>query len=175
MKPAHELYVANFLKTRNKTAAAIAAGYSEKGASVQGLRLSRNPSIAAAIAAHDAASGKKKEREAVKVENLADRVMSELSSLAFGNMADLFDPETGDMLPIHKLPRDVAATLTAYENDKGFQKVKTASKMSALELLSKITQLVKAQDQFTPVQIIIGQPPALPERVDTATLLPEWE
>ncbi len=133
------------------------------------------PDIRAAIAAHDAQSTVNSKKSEKQVENLADRVMSELSSLAFGNLQDCFDAETGELLPIHKLPREVAATLTAFENDKGFQRVKTASKLSALELLSKITQLVKAQDQFTPVQIIIGAPPALPERVDKTPLLPEWE
>ncbi len=103
-------------------------------------------------------------------------MLSELSALAFSNMADLFDPATGQLLPINKLPREVASTLTAFENDKGFQKVKTASKMNALELLAKITQLVKQdQTQQTAVQIILAQPAVLPERADTAMIQPEWE
>jgi hypothetical protein len=80
------------------------------------------------------------------------------------------------MLPIHKLPPAVAATLTAYENDKGFQRVKTASKMAALELMAKITQLVK-QDQTMNqgVQIILGPAPVIEERVDAGQLKPEWD
>ena len=172
MSPRQQLFVASYCKLRNLTAAAIAAGYSEKGASVQGSRLLKNPNVAAAIAAHDAVSEKK---SAAKAENLAEKVLSELSTLAFSNMADLFDPETGQMLPIHKLPREVAATLTAYENDKGFQKVKAAGKMSALELLAKITQILK-QDQTSQqaIQIIVNPAPELAPREDTAKLRPEW-
>jgi phage terminase small subunit len=168
MKPAYELFVANYLKRKNATEAAIAAGWSPKSASVQGSRLLKRPDIQAAIRAVESKSEK-------KAQNLAEKVLAELSTLAFGNMQDCFDPETGEILPINQLPREVAATLTAFENNKGFQKIKTASKMSALELLAKITQLVN-QDQTMNqgVTIILAPPPEIPPAA-TAPLLPEWE
>jgi phage terminase small subunit len=178
MNSRHQLWLVNYLKDkdRNASAAARAAGYSAKSSAMQGARMLARPDIQAAIAAHDAQSAKNSEKSQKQVENLADRVMSELSSLAFGNLQDCFDQDTGELLPINKLPREVAATLTAYENDKGFQKLKTASKLSALELLAKITQLVKQDHQNQAVQIIIGQPAMLPESpADRQPILPCWE
>jgi len=168
MKPQHEIFVANYLKTKNATAAARAAGFSEKSAHTQGSRLLKRLDIQGQIAQASAKSE-------AKAENLAEKVLAELSTLAFSNMQDCFDPATGELLPINILPRDVAATLTAFENNKGFQKIKTGSKMGALELLSKITQLVK-QDQASnqAIQIIVNPAPELPERVDTAQLRPVW-
>jgi phage terminase small subunit len=174
VKPQHALFVAELLKdpNNNATAAARAAGFSEKSAANQGSRLLKRLDIQGAIAQARASKSKKTETEA---ENLADKVLSELSKLAFGNLQDCFDLATGELRPISQLPRDVAATLTAFENNKGFQKIKTGSKMGALELLSKITQLVKQDQQFQAVQIIIAAPPTLPEPAERKPLLPEWE
>jgi phage terminase small subunit len=175
MKPEYELFVANYLKNENATQAAIAAGWSPKSAHTQGSRLLKRLDIRGAIAQARSKSEKKSAAQVVKAENLADRVLSELSSLAFGNLQDCFDPETGELLQIHNLPREVAATLTAFENDKGFQRVKTASKLSALELLAKITQLVKQdQHQQQAVQIILAQPAVIPPAPEVGQLRPEW-
>jgi phage terminase small subunit len=177
MTPKHTLWLANYLKDkdRNASAAARSAGYSAKSSAMQGARMLARPDIQAAIAAHDAAMAVNSRKTEKQVEDLATRVRNEIETVAFGNMQNLFDPETGEMLPIHKLPPEVAATLTAYENDKGFQRVKTASKMAALELMAKITQIVgKDQTQNQGVTIILGPAPELPERVDSAMLKPEW-
>jgi phage terminase small subunit len=178
VKPQYTLFVAEYLKdpNHNATAAARAAGWSEKSAANQGSRLLKRLDIQGAIAQARASKSKKVETQVAKAENLADKVLSELSKLAFGNLQDCFDPTTGELLPINQLPREVAATLTAFENNKGFQKIKTGSKMGALELLAKITQILK-QDQVSQqaVQIIVNPPPALQERQDTSQLRPEWE
>src|ERR1700760_3390415 len=166
MNQRQQLFVANYLKTRNASAAARAAGYATASASVTGSKLLRSPMVAAAIAAHEA----KTEKTNV---SLAEKAMTELSTLRFGNLQDCFDAD-GNLLPISKMPREVAATLTAFENSKGFQRIKQGSKLSALELLSKITQLQKADsEQKTNIQIIVSQqaelPPSLTER---APILP---
>lgn len=49
MNPKQSRFVAEYLKDSNATQAAIRAGYSANGASVQGTRLLANASIAAAI------------------------------------------------------------------------------------------------------------------------------
>jgi phage terminase small subunit len=173
MNARHELFKANYLKTKNATTAARAAGYSEKSAATQGSRLLKRLDIQGALAQSAAKSEKK---AAEKAASLADQVLSELSALAFGNLQDLFDPETGQLLPINKLPREVAAMLTTFENDKGSQKVKTASKISALELLAKITQLVRQEPPQTAVQIIVAPHPELPPAdAERPQLKPVWE
>jgi phage terminase small subunit len=176
MSPKHTLWLSIYLKDkdRNASAAARGAGYSAKSAAMQGARMLARPDIQAAIAANDAATAVNSKKTEKQVEDLATRVRNEIESLAFGNMQNLFDAETGEMLPIHKLPKEVAATLTAYENDKGFQRVKTASKLAALELMAKITQLVtKEQQQQAAVTIILGDAPVLPAR-SAQPILPEW-
>lgn len=173
MKAQHQLFVDNYIKTQNATKAALAAGYSEKSAHTQGSRLLKRSDIQGALVSHTAKTEK-------KVASLADRVLKELEKMAFSNMQDLFDPQTGKLLPINKMPRDVAATLTAFENDKGFQKVKTASKLTAIETLAKILGLVKPDTQQQAVQIIIRQAPdtvgqpAITPGTAPLQLQPEW-
>jgi phage terminase small subunit len=158
-----------YSKTGNATSAAISAGYAEGSAAQMGYKLLKNKLVVAEC-------GRLRARVEKKAEISAARVLEELGKLAFGNMADLFDPETGELLPIHKLPRDVAATLTAFENEKGFQKVKTGSKIAALDTLTKIMGMIKQQDTFAPVQIIIGEAPRqLEQPADRQPILPVWE
>ena len=174
MKPQYALFVAEYLKdpNHNATAAARAAGFSEKSAHTQGSRLLKRLDIQGAIAQARASKSKKLEHQA---ENLAEKVLAELSRLAFSNLQDCFDPETGEMLPMNKLPREVAATLTAFENNKGFQKIKQGSKISALELLAKITQLVKQDQQNQQaVQIIVSQAPQRPAIAEKPPITPDW-
>jgi phage terminase small subunit len=175
VKPEYDLFVANYLENENATQAAISAGWSPKSAHKQGSRLLKRLDIQGAIAQARSKNGKKFETQVAKAENLADKVIAEISKIAFGNLQDCFHPETGELLPISQLPREVAATLTAFEDNKGFKKIKTGSKMSALELLAKITQILKQeQTSQQAVQIIVSPAPALPERQDTALLRPDW-
>lgn len=170
MKPAWQLYVANYVKTRNMTAAAIAAGYSEKSASIQGSRLFKQPSIAAAIAAHDAQSEKKAQKS---VELTYARVMEELATIALFDPATMYDPETGKLLPVTQMPEATRRAIAGIEQDKDFTKLRISSKLGSIELISKIIGMIKPQDHFAPVQIIIGAPPELPER-STQPILPVW-
>lgn len=157
-----------YAKTGVATTAALSAGYEGKSIHQIAHRLVKTPSVAAEIARLRSKLEKKSEISAA-------RVLEELGKLAFGNMQDLFDPETGELLPMNKLPRDVAATLTAFENDKGFQKVKTASKLSALETLSKIMGMVKQHEATqASVTIVLSPPREVRAPVDQSQLRPEW-
>jgi phage terminase small subunit len=76
-----EIFILEYLKDLNATRVAIAAGYSEKGARVQGVRLLTNANVKQRI---EEALAKKIEKLDITVE----RVLCELSKLAFENMAD---------------------------------------------------------------------------------------
>jgi len=168
LTPRKQLFISNYLKTKNATKSARAAGYAESSCSVTGSRLLKDPSVAAALAAHAAKSEK-------SAANLAERVVAELKSVAFSNLQDCFDPETGKLLPINKMSREAAASLTAFESNKDFQKIKTGGKHSALELLAKICQLVK-QEQETKqnVVIVVNPSPVRPDPALQAPLVPDW-
>lgn len=83
----------------------------------------------------------------------AERVMTELARVAFASAKGIFD-ENGDMIPIHKLPDDVAATITGIDVEtrwegKGdaavpitMKKIRRADKMSALNTLAKHFKIV---------------------------------
>lgn len=83
----------------------------------------------------------------------AERVMVELARVAFASAKGIFD-ENGDMIPIHKLDDDVAATITGIDVEtrmegKGdeavpvtVKKIRRADKMSALNTLAKHFKIV---------------------------------
>ena len=74
-------FVEEYMIDLNATQAAIRAGYSEKGAEVQGHRLLRNAKVAAAVA--DAKASRSE-----RTEITADMVLRELALLGFANMQD---------------------------------------------------------------------------------------
>jgi phage terminase small subunit len=157
-----------YAKSGNATSSAESAGYSAKTAPQMGYKLLKNRLVAAEIARLRAKLEKKAE---ISVE----RVMNELGKIAFGNLQQCFDPETGEMLPIHKMEPEVAATLTTYEKDGTLQKIKTAAKLPALETLSKILGMLKQeQSQGNNITITLAPHPEMPAPVDNAKLKPEW-
>jgi phage terminase small subunit len=131
--------------------------------------------IQGAIAQGRSKNGKKRESQVAQAEITVERVMNELGKIAFGNLQQCFDPETGEMLPIHKMDPEVAATLTAYEKDKDFAKIKTAAKLPALETIAKILGMVRQEQQMgNNVTITLAPHPEIEPRIDTAQLRPEW-
>jgi phage terminase small subunit len=176
MKPEYEIFVAKYLENENGTQAAIAAGWSPKSAAKQATRLLKRMDIQGAIAQARASKSKKRESQAAQTEITVERVMNELGKIAFGNLQQCFDPETGEMLPIHKMDPEVAATLTAYEKDKDFQKIKTAAKLPALETIAKILGMVRQeQQQGNNVTIVLAEPPQIERPANDKVLLPEWD
>lgn len=127
----------------NASRAAIAAGYSEVGARVQGSRLLADPNIRAAI-------DKKLAITAAAAGLTIERVQAEIARNAFADPRRLVDPETGKLKPLHELDDDTAATIASIENEELFEgsgkdrervgtlvKVKTNDKMKALELAGR--------------------------------------
>jgi phage terminase small subunit len=75
-----------------------------------------------------------------------DRVLKEYAKLAFLDPRQFYD-ETGELIPVHKLPANVAATLTAMDVQSIFgkdgntigdiKKIKFADKKAALDSVAK--------------------------------------
>ncbi|MCZ6860512.1 MAG: terminase small subunit, partial [Alphaproteobacteria bacterium] len=78
MTPRQRRFVEEYLVDLNATGAAKRAGYTVRSASDHGYRLLRNPAIAAAVA-------KAQNKRAARTRVSADRVVTELAKVAFGD------------------------------------------------------------------------------------------
>ena len=129
-------FVDEYLIDLNATQAAIRAGYSVKTADAIGCENLTKPNIQQAIAEHMA---ERSRRTGVN----QDRIVLELARIAFVNIDDVVDTETGKILP--NASRDDLACIEGIkykESDNQFggsveREVKVASKLKALELLGK--------------------------------------
>lgn len=167
-------FVTEFLKCHEATSAARSAGYSAKSAQVIGCQLLKHPKVAAEIARRRAPIAKRNELT-------AERVIAELSNLAFLDPASMFD-ESGNLLSINEMPEATRRAIAGLDIDVGPKgnkstKVKLSSKLGSLELAAKLLGMVKDQQvQQAAVTIVIGQPPELPAvTLEQRQLLPEWE
>lgn len=137
-------FIDEYLVDLNGTQAVIRAGYSEKGASVQGARLLANASIRAEIE-------KRKAELSQRTLITAERVVGRLAEIGFADMADFMQvTEDGDaVLDMSALtPAQTAAiqeiTTEVYMDGKGDQaervkktKIKLHPPIPALQLLGK--------------------------------------
>jgi phage terminase small subunit len=145
-----EAYIAN---GENATQAAIAAGLSPKSAERQGLRLSRNVRVAAAIA--------RRRAEVLKRYLLTtERVIRELAPLCFSDVRKLFK-EDGSLRNPHELDEETAravASIEVVESIAGYDKDGTAipqytkkirfwDKNAALEKAMKYLGLFKKDNE----------------------------
>jgi phage terminase small subunit len=143
-----ERFVLEYLRDCNAAQAAIRAGYSAKGAKVQGHRLMKRPEIAAQIAAHAA-------KVAQGPELTPERVRRELARIAFADPRKLYD-ENGNLRPVHELDDDTAAAVAAIEHEELFEgrgrdreqvgtvrKLKQWDKNKALDIASRVLGMAK--------------------------------
>lgn len=139
-------FVAEYLVDLNATRAAVAAGYSKKGAEQTGSVLLRNPKVSEQIA-------KKHGKRLEKLDISADKVLAEIAKVAFFDPRKLFD-ENGLCKPIKDLDDETAMAVaglevfTEYEGkgddrtESGVtRKVKLADKLRALELYGRHLKL----------------------------------
>jgi len=122
----------------NATRAAIAAGYSPKSAERQGLRLTRDVRIRRFLA--EAAE------KSAKIAGLTiERTLQEVARLAYSDPRRLYDAR-GNLIPVHQLDDDAAATVASVEVDEikveggvvsHTKKVKVWDKNAALEKAMK--------------------------------------
>lgn len=136
------VFVAEYLKDRNGTQAAIRAGYSANSAYSQAERLLRNVEIKAQI---EAFVVKAEEKAGLTVE----RTLREVARVAYFDPRKLLNPD-GSPKPINELDDDTAACLAGLEIQEQFEgsgadrvfvgyvkKYKIADKNSALDKAMK--------------------------------------
>lgn len=173
-----ERFAREYVIDLNGTRAAIAAGYSKKGADVAAVRLLGNARVKQLIADLS-------EKQAAELDFTANKVLNELSKLAFSNMFDYVRVQDGqpyiDFTTVTRAQAAAIQEVTSetyvdhYEGEGNDRKpvevkrtkFKLSDKRSALELLGKHLKLFADRTEITgadgkPLQIISHVP--RPER-----------
>ena len=125
----------------NATDAARRAGYSKEVAGIQGFENLRKPNIIEYIS-------KLKEKLLKKINGSHSETMHNINVLANLNIQDLYN-EDGNLIPINKLPRDVAYAISSIktirrkdgEEFDTIDELKTIDKTKMLEMKAKIMKL----------------------------------
>lgn len=142
-----KIFVAEYLKDRNATQAAIRAGYSEETAGSQGGRLLQNVEIRDSIDAGIL-------RLSAKIEITAERVLNELAKMAFVDARNFWNAD-GSLKQITELDDNTAAALAGFETEEAYdhfgkgqskptgtiKKIKIADKGINLERLGRYLKL----------------------------------
>ncbi|MCP4761055.1 MAG: terminase small subunit [archaeon] len=134
-----QFYITN---GRNAKKAYISAGYDNKNPSVAACTLLKHKKVKAYIEFHF-------DKEELKFDTSLKRIKEETAKLAYGNSQDLYNCDTGELIPIHKLPRHVAASIAGIKHTdikvgKGKDRktightteIKTSDKIAALKFLA---------------------------------------
>ena len=100
-------FIKEFLVDRNATRAAIAAGYSENGASVTGTRLLADTKIRTAIE-------KANDKINVKLDVTVERITLELARLAYYDPGEYWN-EDGSAKEFHELNEDARRAIAGFE------------------------------------------------------------
>ncbi len=139
LTPKQVLFIQEYLVDSNATQSAIRAGYSKKTAMQIGEQNLRKLDIATGIAVAQAERAK-------RTEITQDRVLKEYAKLGFLDPRKFYD-DKGNLIPIHELSADVAATLTGmdvqtiYTKDGDMmgdlKKIKFGDKKAALDSVAK--------------------------------------
>lgn len=150
-----EIFAREYVLDLNGSRAAIAAGYSEKGADVAASRMLANAKVKTLIA-------KLTEKKFNKLDISAERILQELARLAFVDIRNLFD-ESGALRAIHELDEDTARAIAGIDHEKLFEhfgkgqakhvgttaKIKLADKTRALQLLGQYRKLFTEKVEVT--------------------------
>lgn len=143
LTPKQQSFVREYLVDLNITAAALRAGYSKRTAAQLGYQLMKNPAIQEAIR-------KAMDDRAKRTEVTQDKVLAELSKIAFSSGADFAkvvtlnigkDGRPGaqvvELTDTDQLTQDQKAAISSIEETKFGIKVSTYDKVRALELLGR--------------------------------------
>jgi phage terminase small subunit len=147
-------FVKEYLLEQNATKAAIAAGYSEKGAGVTGHQLLKNPKIRAEI-------NKKNEELNKKYELSAERIKIEIARLCYYDPAAYFNDD-GSAKAISEIDEDSRRAISGFEMAELFtgsgeerkaagyiKKFKLPDKGRALELAARVQKLLVDRVEIT--------------------------
>jgi phage terminase small subunit len=154
LNPKQQRFVEEYVKDFNATQAAIRSGYSQKTAGQIGEENLRKPEIKEAVEAL-----KKKASDANEV--TVARVLQGILRVAELDPRKAYDSK-GDLLPIHKLPDEVAFAISGidteeiYEYERGtrknigkVRKLKFSSRDRALELLGRYLAMFLDRAELT--------------------------
>lgn len=125
-------FIEEYLLDLNASRAAVRAGYSARSAGSVSWRLLRHPAIAEAVAA-----AKQERAERTRLDQ--DRVIRELSRIAFGDLRDLaeWDGESLTLKSSDSLSEAAAAAVCEVSQTQSGIKLKRCDKLKALELLMR--------------------------------------
>jgi hypothetical protein len=153
----------------NGTQAAISALYSAKTAGQIAHKLLKRADIQAHLSL-----------QAVKNQKSADlslsRIEQKLSNLLDFDLAECLD-DTGKLLKLKDIPPHIRQSITAFENDRGFQKIKSVSPLSVIELVMKLKGYGRQDNVQVAISTVILQDKPvseLPVVNQTLALKPEW-
>ena len=147
------IFIKEYAASGNGADAVRKAGFQTKRPDKYAFELRRKQEIVDAI-------------ETLKLERLkkyditAERVLEELALVGYQNAQNLYDPETGALIPIHKLPETVARVISSIEVLKSQStdgdverttKIKTWDKVGSLKLMGQHLKL------FTEKLEVLGQ------------------
>ena len=102
---------------------------------------------------------------AAKMDCREDRIITELASIGFSDIADFYD-ESGKLKNIHDIPPHARAAIESYSPVDG--KIKLNSKMQALSKMVAIKNMDAGNQESKAPKIVIGLPGA------TATAAPKY-
>jgi phage terminase small subunit len=137
LRPKQRRFVEEYLIEFNGTKAAIRAGYSAKTAREIAAENLTKPLIQMAISEEVEKRGK-------RCELTADRVLLEISRLAFADIRGAFD-EHGRLKPVRDLDDDLAPAVAAVEVSVGFTDI--TKKIKSKKIKSDITKKIKLWDK----------------------------
>jgi phage terminase small subunit len=155
-------------KTGNGLQSAITAGYSEKTAASAASSLLKTSAVKGELLRLTKQSEKKTDLSLARIEQ-------KLSNLLDFDLSECFD-DTGKMLKLKDIPPHIRQSITAFENDNGFQKIKSVSPLSVIELICKLKGYTKQDTVQVAIQTVILQDKPVSELpvIDQALLKPEW-
>ena len=153
-------FVQEYLIDLNATKAAIRAGYSQRSAATTGSWLLQMPHVQVYV---DELVEKRKERTDIT----SDRVLTELAKIAFLDIRAFYN-DKGNLVPVHELPPDVAATITDLKVSEYIDgitgqittesKIKILDKLKSLELIGRhlrmFTDKIELDGSLTLGQIV---------------------
>lgn len=148
LTPRQRRFAEEYCVDLNATAAYVRAGYSARGNSAEAAasRLLSNVKVQSII--------EQKQKEISKqCEVTAEKVIREVSKLAFSDVRKLFNAD-GSLKPIHELDDATAAAIASIEVDlTGVRKIKVWDKNSAQERLCKHLGLFREDNGQKPADV----------------------
>ena len=125
--PKHEEFAQQYIKNQNQTQAAISAGYAERSASAQAVRLLRNESIAKRIAELQTVTAKKLD---ISHDDITRRLKTWLES-------DLTEVAGKSIGELKELPLEIRQLITKIKPTKYGYEVEFMSKKAAADMIAR--------------------------------------